>query len=185
MDVADANHSSIPTTIIVGLGNPILTDDGVGVYVARALANLLQESPDVTITEASVGGLRLMELLAGYDRAILIDAILDDSPPGAIMRMTMEALMARSPTQHIASAHDTSLATAMKAGRRMGLHLPSEIIIYAISVDNVLDFGDTLTPMVAEAVPKVVRAVAQEIGLKKVLKDVTVTDGDAHPPHSH
>ncbi len=180
---ADAAPNSSPATIIVGLGNPILTDDGVGVYVAWELASRLANCANVTITEASVGGLRLMELMTGYDRAILIDAILDDAPPGTILRITIDDLKDRSPTQHIASAHDANLTTALNTGLRMGFHLPTEIIIYAISVDNVLDFGEELTPRVAAAVPKAVQAVADEISLMQTTTDMEKADVDAHPTH--
>ena len=65
--------------IVIGLGNPILTDDGVGVKVAYEVEKALGANIPInlTITEASVGGLRLMELLVGYDRVILIDALQD------------------------------------------------------------------------------------------------------------
>ena len=150
-------------TIIIGLGNPILTDDGVGVLVARELARRLAHRPDITVTEASVGGLRLMELMAGYDRAILIDAILDGQPPGTITRLTLDDLNARASTQHTASAHDVNLPTALAAGRRMGLQLPDDIIIYAISVENVLDFGDRPTVSVCNAIPAAVQAVLDSV----------------------
>ena len=155
-------------TLIIGLGNPILTDDGVGVKVAYALQKTLVSERDnsVDITEACVGGLRLMEMMIGYDRVILIDALtLGDAPPGSIHRMTLPDLEAISPTQHSASAHDASLATALDSGRRMGLPLPDDIIIYAVSVENVIDFSDTPTPAVARAIPKVTKAVLEEIGI--------------------
>lgn len=169
-------------TLIIGLGNPILSDDGVGVKVAQTLARTFPEGatnasadqkfvapsgkvvPHLTITEACVGGLRLMEMMVGYDRAILIDAITHgDDPPGTIRRMTLADLDAISPTQHTASAHDTSLPTALAMGRRMGLALPAELILFAVSVVNVIDFADTLTPAVAAAIPKVVAAVLAEL----------------------
>jgi len=151
------------TTIIIGLGNPILTDDGVGVLAARELARRLAHRPDIEVTEASVGGLRLMEMIAGHDRAILIDAILDENPPGTITRLTLADLTTRAPTQHSASAHDVSLPTALDAGRRMGLHLPDEVAIYAVSVVNVTDFGDEPTVKVAEAIPAVIQAVLDDV----------------------
>ncbi|MGD2157126.1 MAG: hydrogenase maturation protease [Anaerolineales bacterium] len=156
-------------TIVIGLGNPILTDDGVGVKVAYQVERALSDrKPDsVTITEASVGGLRLMETMIGYDRAILIDAYLNKNghAPGTIHRMTLDDLRMISPTQHSASAHDTSLVTALDMGRRMGLSLPKEISIFAIEVENVTDFSDHSTPCVAEAIPVVVEAVLKELNI--------------------
>ena len=155
-------------TIVIGLGNPILTDDGVGVKVAYELEKAIgSKIPDnLTITEASVGGLRLMELLIGYDRVILIDAIMTrpNGRSGAIHRLTLDDLRDISPTQHSASAHDTTLVTALDAGRSMGFHLPKEFSIYAVEVENILDFCEEPTPAVAAAIPKVTAAVLEELG---------------------
>jgi len=150
-------------TIVVGLGNPILTDDGVGVKVAYEVeARLGDKIPEnLTITEASVGGLRLMELLEGYDRAIIIDAIQTRNrhPTGSIFTMNLVDLREISPTQHSASAHDTSLVTALDAGIEMGMKLPLDITIFAVEVENILDFSEHPTPSVAEAIPKVTEMV--------------------------
>lgn len=152
-------------TLVIGLGNPILTDDGVGVKVAYELEDILADSrPDVTVIEASAGGLRLMEMMVGYDRAILVDAYTNGrNQPGRIQRLTLEDLRAVSPTQHSASAHDTTLVTALDTGKKLGLHLPDEVIIYAIDVENVIDFSEEPTTAVAAAIPEVVTAVLHEI----------------------
>lgn len=159
-------------TLVVGLGNPILTDDGVGVKVAyeveRTLASVDRE--DVTVTEASVGGLRLMEMMIGYDRVILVDALTrcNGNLPGKIHRMTLDDLRNISPTQHSACAHDTSLVTALDLGLQMGLPLPQEISIFAIEVENVIDFSEESTPAVAAVIPEVTEAVLAELGVTLV-----------------
>ena len=154
-------------TIIIGLGNPILTDDGVGVKVAYELEMRLgKDKPsNLTITEASVGGLRLMELLEGYDRAIIIDAIQtkNGQRPGTVHKMDLDDLRSISPTQHSASAHDTSLVTAMEAGQELGMKLPEDITIFAVEVTNILEFSEQPTPDVALAIPKVTEMVLKII----------------------
>ena len=82
---------------------------------------------------------------------------------GTIHRLTLADLKQISPTQHSASAHDTSLVTALKVGKRMGLSLPKEIIIYAIEVENITDFGQQLTPAVASVMPQATAAVLAEL----------------------
>jgi hypothetical protein len=77
--------------------------------------------------------------------------------------MTLQDLIAISPTQHSASPHDASLVTALEAGQRLGFHLPKEIIIYAIEVDNVEEFADQPTPLVAEVIPQVTESVLREL----------------------
>jgi hydrogenase maturation protease len=152
-------------TLILGLGNPILTDDGVGVLVAESVRSRLPKDTHIDITEVSVGGLTLMESMIGYDRVILIDAFqrLGDNNPGVVHRMSLEDLRSISPTQHSASPHDASLVTALETGQRMGLPLPKDITIFAIEVENVMDFSDQPTPSVAAVIPQVTEAVLAEL----------------------
>jgi hydrogenase maturation protease len=157
-------------TLIIGLGNPILTDDGVGVKVARQLESIIDLSahPDLTITEASAGGIRLMEVLLGYDRVVLIDAYYlnqEKTTPGKIHRLSLDDLRSVSPTQHSTSAHDTSLVTALDAAEELGYQIPGEFIIYAVEVENILEFSETPTPAVAEAIPIVTAEIISELSL--------------------
>lgn len=157
-------------TIVIGLGNPILTDDGVGVLVARLVEKRvnLDLYPWLTITEASVGGLRLMEMTLDYQRVVLIDAYYLDPAatiPGKIHQLTLEDLRSGLPTQHSTSAHDTSLVTALDAARQLGYSIPEEFSIFAIEVENILEFGKEPTPRVAEAIPKAVEMVLADLRL--------------------
>lgn len=154
-------------TLIIGLGNPILTDDGVGVKVAYELGERidLEAHPELTITEISAGGLRLMEAMLGYERVILIDAFYLDpesTNPGKIHHLRLDDLRSISPTQHSTSAHDTSLITALDAAEKMGYQIPSEFAIYAVEVENILEFSETPTPAVAKAIPIVVNQILEE-----------------------
>jgi hydrogenase maturation protease len=153
-------------TLIIGLGNPILTDDGVGVKVAYAVQQelALEGHNGVTVTEASVGGLRLMEMMEGYDRVILVDAIQTaGGQPGTIHRLTLDDIASALPTQHSASAHDMNLPTAVEMGRRLGLALPGRVEIFAIEAKDVVTFGETCTPNVAAAIPVVTELVLRTL----------------------
>lgn len=151
-------------TLVLGLGNPILTDDGVGVLVAEELHARLPEDSDIEIAEVSVGGLTLMEAMLGYDRVILVDAYQNlDGVPGQVHKMTLDDLQSISPTQHSASPHDVNLVTAMETGEKMGLPLPKQITIFAVEVENVVEFSDKPTPSVAAAIPRVIEAIMAEL----------------------
>jgi hydrogenase maturation protease len=153
-------------TIVIGLGNPFLGDDGVGVQVARLLDSALRpdHSNSLQITEASVGGIRLMELMVGFKRAILVDALLLDQPlPGRIHRWSLSDLEANSPTQHTACAHDTTLITALAAGKSLGIPLPDEITILAIEVDQVDEFKEGLSYGVSLAADEVAHTLIDEL----------------------
>jgi len=147
-------------TLVLGLGNPILTDDGVGVRVAEAVRQALPPEAPVEVSEAGLGGLTLMERLLGYERVILIDALQVPQPqPGRIRHLTLADVEASAPTQHVTSAHDTSLVTALTVGRRMGLPLPRQLVICAIEVENTVDFSDQPTAAVAAAIPRAAATV--------------------------
>lgn len=157
-------------TLIIGLGNPILGDDGVGWRVAeevrRQISNLQapisksrSEVGDCEVDCISLGGLSLMERMIGYDRAIVIDAITTARQPiGSVSRFALEDLPDRT-AGHTTAAHDTSLQTALKVGRAMGARLPDRVTIVAIEAENVYDFSETLTPPVAAAVPRATEIV--------------------------
>ena len=97
-------------TLILGLGNPILSDDGVGVRVAWVLEGRLNEA-EVTVMETSMAGLNLLDLLVNFDRAIIIDAIQTvGGKAGQIYRLEPEVFDA---TRHAATPHDVNFATAL------------------------------------------------------------------------
>jgi hydrogenase maturation protease len=146
-------------TLILGLGNPLVSDDSAGLRVAAELKTRLADRPEIEVGEDYWGGLRLMERLAGYDRAVVIDAICTGAPPGTIHHLAPDAL----PTQRSASAHDVNLPTALALGRQAGLRLPEDrhIRLVGIEAGDILNFAETCTPAVAAAVPRAVEAVLQ------------------------
>jgi len=144
-------------TLVLGLGNPLVTDDSVGLRVAAELRPMLAHRPDVDVDEDYWGGLRLMERMVGYGRAIVVDAICTGEAPGTIHRLAPGALA----TQRSASAHDVNLPTALAFGRQAGLELPDDerILLVGIEAEDILSFGEQCTPAVRAAIPVAVRAV--------------------------
>ena len=154
-------------TLVVGLGNPILGDDGIGWKVAEEVRNHLTSAPalllkgegsKVNVEFLSLGGISLMEHLIGYERAILVDAVTSDREIGSVIVSNLNHMPAYS-AFHITSAHDTSLQNALKLGKSMGAKLPKEVIVVGIATDHVYDFSESLSPPVASAVPKATKIV--------------------------
>ena len=154
-----AARPSVARTLVIGLGNPILSDDAVGLRVARALRDRLADRPDVEVDEDYRGGLQLMERLIGYSHVILIDAIRTNSPPGAIRQLTLADL----PTRHSGSSHDLSLPEALVLGRSYGADVPSaaDVRVVAIEADEVETFSETCTPAVERSIPRAVELVLE------------------------
>lgn len=151
-------------TLVIGMGNPLLGDDGVGWRVAaeieqRCLAGPLPAHQRVEIDFQAVGGLRLMERMTGYDRAILIDALTTGSVlPGSLTCLKVDDLP-QPGGNHLASAHDATLLTAIEVGRAMGARLPQHIWVVGIEAQRIYDFTEELSPAVEAAIPEAVQKV--------------------------
>lgn len=151
-------------TLVLGLGNPIVSDDAVGIRVAGVLRERLAGHADIEVDEDYWGGLKLMERLIGYRRAVVIDAIQTGSvEPGTIHRLRVDDM----PTQRSASAHDVNLPTALEIGRRAGQALPGDEDIHLVGIEaaDILNFGEQLTPAVEAAVPRAATLVLEILGL--------------------
>ena len=151
--------------LVIGLGNPILGDDGVGWRVVEEIARKTADQNDVEVDTASLGGLSLMERLTGYERVILVDSFFSgEKPIGTVSLFLLTDLQDLS-SGHTTAVHDTSLRNALNVGRSMNIFLPrdEDVQIVAIEAENVYDFSETLSPPVEAAVPVAVEAVLQLI----------------------
>jgi hydrogenase maturation protease len=148
-------------TIVIGVGNPILQDDGVGIHVANQLKQHINH-PDVTFDEALTGGMNLLDLLLGYDKAILIDAVnIKNAKDGEVKRL----LLSDFPSVHSNNPHDVSLIEALKLAKNLGeKRIPNEIVIIGIVLKEIpFVFGDQLSSKIAAAVPKAVELTISEL----------------------
>jgi hydrogenase maturation protease len=158
--------------VVVGLGNPVLRDDAVGVLAARVLGERLAGTP-VEVRESSWGGIRFLDLLAGFDRAIVIDAIeWRQGPPGTVYRLSPDRAI---PTLRAAGYHDLSLGSALEFGRAVGLPLPREIVFFAVEASDTRTFDERPTPAVADAVADVVSRVAAQLAQWGVIEEAAST----------
>ncbi len=159
--IREFSHKASSTkTLILGLGNTLLCDDGVGLYVAAKLREKINQ-PNITIIETGVAGLSLLDLLVGYDKAIIVDAIQTEGGKiGQIYRLAPEAFNTAVRT---ASAHGIDFPTALEFGKKLGLHLPQQITIFAIEVSDITTFREECTPEVQKAIPKCVEMILKEL----------------------
>lgn len=164
-----------PKTIVLGLGNPILTDDGVGILAVEKVARQI-EHPLVDFQWCSLAGFELLDLLVGYDQAIIVDSIKTGKyPVGQVMELEADSLMS---TVRLASVHDINLATALELGRLLELPVPAEITIYVVEVADNTTFREGCCREVAAAIPLLENAVIKL--LAEFYKDLKVKGGAAH-----
>jgi hydrogenase maturation protease len=144
-------------TLILGLGNPILTDDAVGIRIAQELR---QEIPNLEVIEASEAGIALLDHMIGYDRLVIIDSIrTENGKAGDLYKLELEDL---KPATALSSSHGIDIATAFKLGRELGYKMPMHISIYAVEIRDNTTFGEKCTHEVEARIPFIVRQIVEE-----------------------
>ena len=150
-------------TIVIGLGNPILSDDSVGVRIARELKERIESAgqSDVEVIEMYAGGIRLMDAMAGYDRAVIIDSMVTGvERPGTLLRLSLSDLVT---TRNTLSVHDMDLPTALEMGRTLGMPIPSEVVIWGIEAKDVENFGEELTAEVEASLSSTIEIIEEDL----------------------
>jgi hydrogenase maturation protease len=146
--------------LILALGNPILTDDRVGLEVGQRLhARLAPGAAD--LEEASVGGHELLHILEGYDRVVIVDAVeAGHLQPGEVRELPLESLERNyAPI----TPHNAGLLDCLKVGRALGMHMPEDLVVFAIGVEEARTLSEQMTPKVAAAVPAIVEHVFERL----------------------
>lgn len=141
-------------TLILGVGNLLLQDEGVGIHVIHALEKETLP-PSTTLLDGGTGGFHLIGWLEKYDRIIMIDATLDENPPGTI-RLIRPHYASDFPP--LMSAHEIGLKDMIEVMQLSSGKLP-EIHLFVVSVVNINQVGMTLSPLIKAAVPEVVGKV--------------------------
>jgi len=150
------------TTLVAGIGNPILSDDGVGWVVAKEVAKIIGENdPNLFVNSFSLSGIALMEQMVGFQKVILIDSLNTCKfPVGKVQSFPLSDVNDLF-FGHSASPHDLSLKKALVLGRKLNANLPNDREIYLVTIEahHITDFGEKLTPEIEEAVPNAVQEV--------------------------
>lgn len=141
-------------TLILGMGNTILTDDGVGIKIAHQLK---EGKPELEVVETSEAGIALLDFIVGYDRLIIVDSIkTEKGEPGELYKLELGAL---KPTAHLTSLHGVDVATAFELGQRLGYKMPQHVSIYAVEIKDNTTFGEECT----EEVEGKISLIAEQI----------------------
>uniref|UniRef100_A0A7C5PDR3 Hydrogenase maturation protease n=1 Tax=Thermodesulfobium narugense TaxID=184064 RepID=A0A7C5PDR3_9BACT len=138
-------------TVVLGIGNPILADDSVGIKVAKMLEGFVDTYVLMT-TDFDV-----LDVLFGYERAIIVDGIRSGDPPGTIKELTPENL---PNVLTYSGSHNISLFATLKIGIEiLGDDMPKDIRIFTIELLDVDTFSTDCTPMVQKAIGEVVERI--------------------------
>ena len=144
-------------TLILGIGNPILTDDGVGIKIAQRLK---EGNPELEVIETSEAGIALLDLVADYDKLVIIDSIkTEEGKPGDLYKLELEDLQ---PSKDFSSSHSIGIATTFELGHRLGYRVPKFVSIYAVNIKDNLTFGEECTEEVKQRIPFIVKQIMRK-----------------------
>jgi hydrogenase maturation protease len=147
-------------TLVLGVGNLILSDDGVGIHTIRRLEKIPDLPEEVQIVDGGTSGLDLLHFLEGVDRLIIVDALkLRDKPPGTTARLEGEEVPAYLDLK--VSPHEIALPELLFAAKLRDLY-PKEVIVWGVQPAS-MEVGVDLTPAVEEQVDFLVGKVLEEI----------------------
>jgi len=144
--------------LVLGIGNDILSDDGIGPRIVRQLEK--ENFPSlIAFVTATVGGLEILEMITGYHEVIFIDAIKTrDGIPGTIYHLTPENF---KETLHLTNLHDINFINAIKLGKTLEMEMPEKIRIIAIEIVEDMEFSEHFTPQLQEKYPEILKEVRE------------------------
>ncbi|MBC6490819.1 hydrogenase maturation protease [Flavihumibacter stibioxidans] len=143
--------------LVLGIGNYLMADEGVGVHIAEALS-METLPPGVDVLDGGTGGFHLLEYLQSYSTIIMIDATLDNKPPGTI-RLIKPRFAADFP--RAMSTHDIGLKDLVGALQLLGS--APDIQLYVISIPSIQEQGVELTPIIKRKIPALLDLIRQHI----------------------
>ena len=148
-----------PRILVLGVGNPLMLDDGLGPRVIELLRAGYDYPENVELIDAGTMSFMILNIVSEADHMIVVDAIKDtDLPAGTVLRLTPEQM---SPNQVRHSGHDTRLVDVLQAALMMG-KMPETIAI-GVQIEEIREFVVELSPSVEAAVPIAAAAVLDEL----------------------
>jgi hydrogenase maturation protease len=145
---------------VLGCGNTLVGDDGVGIRVIEHLMEM-KLPENVEIIDAGVGGMAILSWIEDTDKVIIIDAVqTGNEPPGTVYEFTDKEMPPSD--MFMLSLHDLNLVDTLNIGKLVQ-KMPDEIIIIGVEVKRVAEFTRDLTPEVESAMPEVIDLVLKEI----------------------
>lgn len=147
-------------TLILGVGNPLMGDDGVGVLAVQRLLARPDLPPDVTVMDGGTAGLGLIPLIENYHRVVLVDAVLMGEPPGTVRRFKWHEARVAGHERPL-SLHQSGLADALALAEALGC-LPPEVIVFGVQPQHT-DWEQPLSEAVARALPGLTDALLTEV----------------------
>lgn len=147
-------------TLVVGLGNPLMTDEGVGPLLVERLREKAGEATDCDFLDLGVAGLTVLHAMRGYERVIFIDCAFMDEAPGTLRRFTPDEAHSRKERFRM-TLHGQDLMETLELARELG-ELPERVVLFGIQPQSV-EPGQELSPALASSIDDYLETILQEL----------------------
>ena len=147
-------------TVIIGLGSPLMSDEGVGVHLLRKLEARQEEFPGVDFVDLGTAGARVLHAIAGRRKAIFVDCAFMDEAPGTLRRFLPDEVRTQKRLPRM-SLHEGDLLKFLELSRKVG-EAPEKVVIFGIQPES-LEQGETLSLTLASNMDRYIAAIAEEI----------------------
>jgi hydrogenase maturation protease len=147
-------------TVVLGLGNPIMSDEGVGPAIVQRFADKAKDYTNTEFVDVGTGGFSLLYHLENADKAIFVDCALMGETPGVIRRFTNDQVQTVKRLSHF-SLHEGDLLTLIDKAKELG-QCPEDIVIFGVEPELV-DFGLSLTETLSSQMDHYVKCVHEEL----------------------
>jgi hydrogenase maturation protease len=147
------------STLILGIGNVLLTDEGVGVRTLNELQRRFTFSEDVELLDGGTSGIELLRHIQDHDNLIIIDCMTYDQPPGTVYRVENEDVPSVFRTR--ISPHQLGLSDLLAAAMLTD-RTPKNLVLFGVEPESV-DIGLELTETVEKSLAKLIQAVVEEV----------------------
>lgn len=146
-------------TIIIGMGNPIVSDDRIGIYISERLK---EDISDVKITKASFSGFYLLDLILEYDRVIFIDSIITDKNDiGDVNVYQLADFEQCNPF----SIHSTDLLSAIDTCKKFDMEIPEQYYFITVEINDNVTFSEAFTDEIESRKEKIYETVKEKVGI--------------------
>lgn len=151
-------------TAIIGFGNPVRNDDGIGVRVVSTLEKVFEDREDVTVLDLGTNAFEILFKLRGHDRIILVDATTNSGDPeGTVFRLPTQVVEEAYEDDPLVFLHGMKWNQALSYSRKiLRQEFPDEVSVYLIAVENVLP-GETISNAVDEGGKFVIHKIKEEL----------------------
>ena len=145
---------------VLGVGNPIMTDEGIGVVLVRHLEGQAARFPMVDFLDVGTAGMKLLHILADYRKVVFVDCAFMQTEPGTLKRFTLEGVSSVKEVPNF-SLHEGDLLQILRKARALEL-CPAEVVIFGIEPDR-MEPGQSLTETLQARLDEYAQAVLNEL----------------------